>query len=86
MLLVLDEARSHLDVETEARVDAVLSTLPCTRVVIAHRLSTVRNADVVVVLDAGRIVETGTHDQLVARPGRYAALVAGQLTAEPLVA
>jgi ABC-type bacteriocin/lantibiotic exporter with double-glycine peptidase domain len=76
-VLVLDEATSHLDVATEADIDGNLSRLACTRVVIAHRLSTVRNADQIVVLDGGRIVERGAHAELVAREEHYAALVRG---------
>jgi ABC-type bacteriocin/lantibiotic exporter with double-glycine peptidase domain len=75
VFLLFDEATSHLDVLTECRVDEHLSSLNCTRIVIAHRLSTMRNADVILVLDQGTIVERGTHDQLVARRGYYAALV-----------
>jgi ABC-type bacteriocin/lantibiotic exporter with double-glycine peptidase domain len=75
VFLLLDEATSHLDVLTEYQVDEHLSSLSCTRIVIAHRLSTMRNADVILVLDQGTIVERGTHDQLVARRGYYAAFV-----------
>jgi ABC-type bacteriocin/lantibiotic exporter with double-glycine peptidase domain len=77
-VLLLDEATSHLDVSTEAMVERNLATLACTRIVIAHRLSTVRDADQIVVLDRGEIVECGTHDALMARGGHYAALVRGQ--------
>lgn len=82
-ILFLDEATSHLDVMTEARVDESLSNLDCTRIVIAHRLSTIRNADLILVLDAGKVIERGTHDELVARGGHYAALVRGQAEARP---
>jgi len=78
-LLLLDEATSHLDVVTERQVDENLSRLRCTRIVIAHRLSTVRNADRIAVLLGGQLVELGTHDELMAKLGFYEALVREQL-------
>ena len=77
-VLVLDEATSALDNDTEHAVQQALDAARSgrTTITIAHRLSTVRNADEIVVLDRGRIVERGTHDDLVARGGRYAALAA----------
>jgi ATP-binding cassette subfamily B protein len=81
-LLVLDEATSHLDVVTEGIVDRNLDNLSCTRIVIAHRMSTIRNADLIVVMDNGRIVEQGNHDELLARDGQYATLVCNQLDRE----
>lgn len=76
-LLLLDEATSHLDVATERRVDQQLATRACTRILIAHRLSTVRTANLILVFDQGRIVERGTHDELLDQGGYYAALVQG---------
>jgi ABC-type multidrug transport system fused ATPase/permease subunit len=78
-ILLLDEATSALDAATEARVQQQLERLDCTRIVIAHRLSTVRRADRIVVLERGRLVEMGTHDALVGLGGLYAELVAAQL-------
>jgi ABC-type bacteriocin/lantibiotic exporter with double-glycine peptidase domain len=78
-LLLLDEATSHLDVMTEARVDRNLDALSCTRVVIAHRVSAIRNAHLILVLEGGAVAEQGSHHQLLARDGHYAALISGQL-------
>jgi ATP-binding cassette, subfamily B, bacterial len=84
-VLVLDEATSALDAINEQRVHANLATLRSTRVIIAHRLSTVRNADLILVMDQGRIVERGTHDELLAKGGHYSDLVAAQLAAPDAV-
>lgn len=75
-LVILDEATSSIDALTEARLQAALLELlrGRTNFVVAHRLSTIRHADLVLVLDQGRIIERGTHADLLARGGRYAAL------------
>ena len=75
-IVVLDEATAHLDSESEAAVQRALDNALAgrTSLVIAHRLSTVRHADQILVLDAGRIVQSGTHEELVGRPGLYAEL------------
>ncbi|EFL05878.1 lipid A export permease/ATP-binding protein MsbA [Streptomyces sp. AA4] len=79
-VLILDEATSSLDNRTERAVQAELDRLAAgrTTIAIAHRLSTVEHADQIAVLDAGRIVERGTHAELLALNGRYAALVRGE--------
>ncbi|WP_224248157.1 peptidase domain-containing ABC transporter [Hyalangium gracile] len=78
-VLLLDEATSALDSVTESRVHAALSGLSCTRIVIAHRLSTVVNADTILVMEGGRLQEAGSHAELLLRGGRYSQLVQAQL-------
>jgi ABC-type multidrug transport system fused ATPase/permease subunit len=75
-ILILDEATSSVDIPTEARIEQALETLLLGRTafVVAHRLSTIRRADVIVVLEHGRVIEAGTHTQLIERRGRYFAL------------
>ena len=80
-ILVLDEATSHLDTISEAAVRAALDALMVhrTTIVVAHRLSTIRAADLIVVLQAGRVIEAGRHGELLARRGAYARLVERQM-------
>ena len=81
--LILDEATSHLDAVSEAQVRGALDALmrDRTTIVIAHRLSTVRNADRLAVLDGGQLVETGSHSELLARGGLYTRLIHRQIAA-----
>ena len=78
-LLLLDEATSALDVTTERIIEPQLRTLACTQIIIAHRLSTVRNADIILVLEQGRIVEHGSHQELLKAQGYYTRLIQDQL-------
>jgi ABC-type bacteriocin/lantibiotic exporter with double-glycine peptidase domain len=78
-VLLLDEATSALDASTESRITASLARLRATRVTVAHRMSTVVGADRILVMDKGRIVETGTHESLLASRGTYYHLVAAAL-------
>src|SRR3989338_2791954 len=87
-ILILDEATSALDTESERLVQAALQKLMehRTTLVIAHRLSTVEHADRIVVLSQGRVVESGTHRELLARNGAYAGLYRDQFRDNPAAA
>ena len=74
-IMLLDEATSALDNSTEKRVIEHLERQRCTRITVAHRLSTVRNSDLIVVMDKGRIVEQGRHEELLSKGGLYTQLV-----------
>jgi ATP-binding cassette subfamily B protein len=78
-VLLVDEATSALDAITETQIHRNLASLPCTRVVIAHRLSTIAHADLILVMEGGRVVESGSHEQLIRFQARYAELVAAQI-------
>ncbi|MGZ3460940.1 MAG: ATP-binding cassette domain-containing protein, partial [Archangium sp.] len=78
-VLLLDEATSALDAITEGRVRQSLAPLRCTRIIISHRLSTVVDADLILVMDESRLVESGEHQELLLRGGVYAELVRAQM-------
>lgn len=77
-ILLLDEATSHLDAETERKIQSNLSMLSITQVIIAHRINTIQKADLIYTLQNGRIVEKGTHEELLSIGKHYSALVGGQ--------
>ena len=77
-ILIFDEATSALDNITQKIVSDSLESLKCTRVVVAHRLSTIRNCDRIIMLDRGKIIEDGSYDELIAKNGAFADLVARQ--------
>ena len=75
-ILILDEATSALDAETERKLIANLTRRGCTQVIVAHRLSTIRDADLILVMDQGKVIQQGTHETLSLDPtGPYAQLI-----------
>ena len=78
-ILIFDEATSALDNRTQAIVSASLERLQATRIVVAHRLSTILNADRIFVLERGRLVQSGTYAELMAQPGPFAELASRQI-------
>ena len=70
-ILVLDEATSALDTTTERQVTELIAQYQCTKVVVAHRLSTIRNAQQIVVMEHGRVMQVGSHEELISVDGRY---------------
>ena len=83
-IIILDEATANVDPENEDRLQAAIEALTHdkTIIMIAHRLKTVRNADQILVLDNGEVIQKGTHDQLIASRGIYADFVSGRKQAE----
>ena len=77
-ILMFDEATSALDNITQKKISESLGSLKCTRIVIAHRLSTIRQCDRIIVLERGKIIEDGKYEELIAKNGFFAELVARQ--------